>query len=66
MRQVRASPEEAGVIDVGGARLLCAMTSWGDGIFSVDADYDATGGLVSVRLILGDTERRDLRGHLIR
>lgn len=58
MREVRSSPHRAGTVLVGGARMLCAMTSWGDGIFGVHADYDAAGGLVAVRLVLGDDRRR--------
>ncbi|SEE14589.1 hypothetical protein SAMN05428939_7502 [Streptomyces sp. TLI_105] len=50
MRQVRASDVETGTVDVGDARLLCAMTSWGDGWFPVSADLDATGALVAVRV----------------
>jgi hypothetical protein len=57
MREVHASPEETGTVDVGGARLLCAMTSWGDGIFGVHADYDETGTLLAVRIVLGDDAR---------
>ncbi|MEV4430500.1 hypothetical protein AB0K23_35115 [Streptomyces sp. NPDC049602] len=50
MRQVRASEVESGTVDIGDARLLCAMTSWGDGYFPVSADLDATGALVAVRV----------------
>ncbi|WP_030690096.1 hypothetical protein [Streptomyces globisporus] len=50
MRQVRASDVESGTVDIGDARLLCAMTSWGDGWFPVSADLDATGALVAVRV----------------
>jgi hypothetical protein len=56
MADVRASDAEAGVIDVGGARLMFAMTSWGDGWFPVRADYDADGGLVAVRVELVSEE----------
>ncbi|MFG2985419.1 hypothetical protein ACGFYQ_29865 [Streptomyces sp. NPDC048258] len=50
MRQVRASEAEAGTVDVGDARLLCTMTSWGDGYFPVFADLDVSGDLVAVRV----------------
>jgi hypothetical protein len=33
------------------------MTSWGDGIFGVHADYDETGTLLAVRIVLGDDAR---------
>jgi hypothetical protein len=54
MRQVRASEVEAGTVDVGDARLLCAMTSWGDGYFPVSADLDAEGAVVAVRVRFAD------------
>lgn len=54
MRQVRASEVEAGTVDVGDARLLCAMTSWGDGYFPVSADLDASGAVVAVRVRFSD------------
>lgn len=54
MGQVRASETESGVVHVGGADLLFAMTSWGDGFFPAFADYDCDGGLVSVRVALTD------------
>lgn len=54
MRQVRASAVEAGTVDVGDARLLCAMTSWGDGYFPVWADLDTSGAVVAVRVSFSD------------
>ncbi len=54
MRQVRASVVEAGTVDIGDARLLCAMTSWGDGSFPVFADLDASGAPVAVRVRFSD------------
>ncbi|MDI2130567.1 hypothetical protein [Yinghuangia seranimata] len=50
MRQIRASELESGTVDLGDARALCAMTSWGDGYFPVTADIDSTGAVVSVRV----------------
>ncbi len=50
MRAVRASPAEAGTVEVGGARVLCAMTGQGDGWFPVSAELDPTGRLVAVRV----------------
>ncbi|MGW6821400.1 hypothetical protein [Streptomyces sp. NPDC055005] len=55
MREVRASHVEAGSVQLGDARVLCAMTSWGDGFFPVIADLDASGGLLSVRVCFSDT-----------
>ncbi|MFK0256188.1 hypothetical protein [Streptomyces sp. NPDC090445] len=54
MRKVRASPVEAGSVEIGDARVLCAMTSWGDGYFPVIADLDASGDLVAVRVCFSD------------
>ncbi|WP_330461517.1 hypothetical protein OIB37_34410 [Streptomyces sp. NBC_00820] len=54
MRQVRASDHEAGTVDIGDARLLCAMTTWGDGCFPVTADLDASGAVVAVRVDFSD------------
>ncbi|GAA3782607.1 hypothetical protein [Streptomyces chiangmaiensis] len=50
MREVRASAVEAGCVEVGGARMLCAMTGRGDGWFPVSVDLDRDGGPVAVRL----------------
>ncbi|WP_063886639.1 hypothetical protein [Streptomyces aureus] len=54
MRQVRASHVEAGSVELGDARVLCAMTSWGDGFFPVIADLDSSGGLLAVRVCFSD------------
>ncbi|MFE5941943.1 hypothetical protein [Streptomyces sp. NPDC056480] len=54
MREVRASHVGAGSVELGDARLLCAMTSWGDGFFPVVADLDSSGGLVAVRVCFSD------------
>jgi hypothetical protein len=51
MREVRSSPLEAGVIEVGGASILFAMTRWGDGSYPTYADY-AGDQLVAVRTVL--------------
>ncbi|WP_331772555.1 hypothetical protein OG948_54625 (plasmid) [Embleya sp. NBC_00888] len=50
MRQVRASDVEAGTVEVDGARILCAMTSRGDGFFPLFLDLDVTGAPVAVRI----------------
>ncbi|WP_053849254.1 hypothetical protein [Streptomyces sp. NRRL B-24085] len=54
MRQVRASEAEAGTVDIGDARLLCAMTSWGDGYFPVYADLGPSGAVLAVRVRFAD------------
>ncbi|GAA3505002.1 hypothetical protein GCM10019016_121150 [Streptomyces prasinosporus] len=50
MRQIRASELETGTVDIGDARLLCTMTTWGDGLFPVSAELDASGSVVAVRV----------------
>jgi len=50
MRQVRASETGSGTVEVAGARILFAQTSWGDGFFPVHADRDADGDLVAIRV----------------
>ncbi len=52
----RASGQGAGVVDVGGARMCLFFTGWGDGVYEVLADYDATGALVRVRIVLGSEQ----------
>jgi hypothetical protein len=54
MRQVRASDTGSGTVEVGGARILFTLTSWGDGLFPVYADRDADGALVAVRVVLAE------------
>jgi len=56
MGLVRASAQEAGVIQVGGADILMAMTSVGDGFFPVHLDVDADGIPVALRI---DIARED-------
>jgi hypothetical protein len=56
MRDLRASLDEAAGIEVGGAEILFAMTSWGDGWFPAFADYDAFGELVALRVDLNPAE----------
>ncbi|GGK62652.1 hypothetical protein Ppa06_21040 [Planomonospora parontospora subsp. parontospora] len=58
MAEVRAAEHEAGVIEVGGTRTMCLMTSWGDGLFPVATDHDTDGHLVQIRIMLGDPERQ--------
>ena len=50
MNLVRASVHEAGVIQVGGADILMAMTSIGDGVFPVHLEVDADGTPVALRI----------------
>lgn len=52
MREVRASENEAGTIEVAGATVLFAMTGWGDGWFPAFADFSQSGDLVALRMDL--------------
>ncbi|MFF3483259.1 hypothetical protein ACFYXC_08245 [Streptomyces sp. NPDC002701] len=54
MRAVRASAAEAGTVEVGGARVLCAMAGQGDGWFPVSAELGPTGRPVAVRVAFPD------------
>ncbi|MFC7246018.1 hypothetical protein ACFQO7_26365 [Catellatospora aurea] len=55
MAGVRASEHEAATIDVGGARIMFAMTSVGDGFFPVQLERDGVGAHVAIDIgIQGD------------
>ena len=54
MQQVRSSPTESGVVSVGKAKMCTFMTTWGDGIFPVYRDLDASGQLIRIRIHLGN------------
>lgn len=58
MRDVRAAESESGVIEVGGAQIVFAMTTWGDGFFPTYADY-AGDQLVAVRTVVDHRARSD-------
>jgi hypothetical protein len=53
---VRAAESEGATIDVGGARLMFAMTPGGDGFFPVHLEHDATGALIAVQVTFEDTD----------
>ncbi len=56
MSRIRASATESGVLELNGARLCAFMTSWGDGVFPVELDRDATGTILAIRVVLGTDE----------
>ncbi len=56
MSQVRRSDTESGVLRLGEAELCLFMTTWGDGLFEVYADYDASDRLARVRVLLGSEQ----------
>lgn len=51
---MRASGIEAASLDVGDARVCGFMTTWGDGVFDVEADFDATGAIAAIRVVFAD------------
>ena len=53
MTQVRNGDTRSGTVTVGSAEICLFMTSWGDGLFEVFADYDAQDRLVRFRVSLG-------------
>jgi hypothetical protein len=65
MAAVRASDHQAGTIEVGGARIMFAMTSVGDGWFPVHIDHSADGSIVALRITVqrpSDDDEEDDRG----
>ncbi|MFI6211371.1 hypothetical protein ACIBCD_05195 [Nocardia brasiliensis] len=56
MAGVRAAEHEAATVDVGGARILFAMTSVGDGFFPVQLELDDHGAPVGLRISIQDCE----------
>ncbi|MCK6501812.1 hypothetical protein L6R53_00160 [Myxococcota bacterium] len=62
MEQVRQSPVQAGQIELAGALACGFMTTWGDGVFPVHAEYSATGALVRLRVQLTDAPLPALAG----
>ncbi|MFD1323208.1 hypothetical protein ACFQ4H_19140 [Micromonospora sonneratiae] len=56
MASVRASENEAATIEIGGAQIMMAMTSVGDGFFPVDLDVNAAGAPVAVRITVAGDE----------
>jgi hypothetical protein len=62
----RASPGGAGVLDVGGARVLLFFTSWGDGVFPVYADLDHEDRPVRIRIQLAPADSSATPGAVAR
>ncbi|GAA4572235.1 hypothetical protein GCM10023176_34720 [Micromonospora coerulea] len=56
MADVRTSENEAATIDVGGASIMFAMTSVGDGSFPVYVELDAAGALAAIQVRIHGTE----------
>jgi hypothetical protein len=48
----RKSPQGAGTIEVGGAKICLFFTSWGDGVFPIYLDVDGKERPVQVRVQL--------------
>jgi hypothetical protein len=56
MADVRASEHDAATIDVGGDRLMFAMTSVGDGFFPVHVEYSASGAPIAIQMTIQSDE----------
>ena len=56
LRQMRASPNGAGTVVVGGAKMCAFLTSWGDGAFPVSVELDGDDRLVRLLIDLGNDE----------
>jgi hypothetical protein len=52
--EARKNKLGAGTIEVGGAQVLLFFTTWGDGVFPVFLDLDATDQPVQLRIVLAD------------
>ncbi len=53
MEEIRLRETESATVVVGCSEMCVFMTSWGDGLFEVYADYDAQDRLARVRIALG-------------
>ena len=62
----RASPSGAGVLEVGGARVMLWFTSWGDGVFPVYLDADQDARPVRIRIQLAPAESKAPPGAIAR
>ena len=56
MAGVRASAHDAATIEVGGAQLMFAMTSIGDGFFPVHVEQNAYGGPSAIQVTIQDND----------
>jgi hypothetical protein len=59
MADVRAAEHDAATIEVGGARLMFAMTSVGDGFFPVHVEQDASGAPTAIQLTIQADDEPD-------
>jgi hypothetical protein len=64
MEQVRASATGSGTVRLSGALACGFMTTWGDGIFEMHRDLDASGRLLRLRIELGTEDRVALMAKL--
>ncbi len=54
LAEARKNKLGAGTLEVGGAQILLFFTTWGDGVFPVFLDLDATDQPVQLRIVLAD------------
>ena len=52
----RQSPDQAGMLDIAGTRMMLLFTSWGDGVFPVYLDLDHDDRPIQVRIQLATAE----------
>jgi len=62
----RASPSGAGVLEIGGARVLLFFTSWGNGVYPVYLDVDQDARPVRIRIQLAPVEAKAPDGTVAR
>lgn len=56
LAQIRATPTDSGIVQVGGATACAFATTWGDGVFPVHVDLDEAGAPVALRIELATAE----------
>jgi hypothetical protein len=64
MAMARASETQSGVVPLDGATACGFMTTWGDGIFEINRDFDSAGNVTAIRIELGTEERVRLMDQL--
>lgn len=59
LAQMRTTPTESGTLALGESTCCAFATSWGDGLFPVYRDLDASGQLLRLRIELGTAEAKE-------
>ncbi|MBL8714959.1 MAG: hypothetical protein JNL79_03140 [Myxococcales bacterium] len=66
MAQVRASPNECGVVELAGSRACGFMTSWGDGFFPLHRELSESGAVLRVHVELGTEQQIEILERITR